>query len=208
MPYKIKKESNERMLKIEKSEDLRVSLIGPHGTLIDFIREDFWKDKTFTKGVQTDILGYCYMIFYKKLKYKEKIEIKIFDELQSLKDPHALKRFLPEVEDEIIKPDGESNIGDITYISHRFKFLFGLAFVSVCPRAKMTVYDTTQKKENKLFSIHRNGISIFMIDWIDMTDNKQENLRRAFNYLWFNYPVDITGFDDRIKRITLEEMIK
>lgn len=205
LPYKVDRKLISGMESLIRSSDLRIIIDGVHGTFSNRFREFEDIGNIVTDNFETDILHYKYFMSFKKLKYHEKLEVKIAGEFIGSIQRDILKRLYPEDVPSNLVPD---LIPDMVMLSNRFKLLLGIAVLINSPGGRLRVFRHNQKTSNRIYQLHFNGISPFTDHWFERTEDTYENISRALNYLWFNYQVDITGKDNLVKKISLEEMYK
>lgn len=153
--------------------------------------------------VKTGIYDMNISIKFKKLSKSDKIEIEVYNELASPEQRKLTRRFYPE---SALKEFTPSLVREVDMVRYRMKFLIPLALSAVISGSSASVFAYNQDIGSRLIRVKHEDIYTFTRKYISYTGDFNTDFQSALLSLWFNYPVDMTGFDEKIKRITLEEM--
>lgn len=154
------------------------------------------------RELYTGIKGFKYGLKFKRLAKKDKIEFFIHNEIYFSGNKGFAQRFYPDDAPSSFSPE---KIRELSLFRFRMKFLVALAFTSVISGSEARFYAHNQRKESRLMRIKHEEIYPYIKEYTNFTGDFAKDFKKAMNVLWYNYPVDITGFDDKIKRISLEE---
>lgn len=156
-------------------------------------------------NVETGIFGMMFKMRFKKLSRTDKIEIFMHNEIYCSENKKLVRRFYPESALDEFSP---RIVREVDLLRYRMKFLIPIALSSVIIGTYASVYAYNQKPNSRLIRINHPDAYSFSRRYVKYTGDFKTDFQAALVNLWFNYPIDITGFDDKIKRITLEELNK
>lgn len=164
---------------------------------------DIGTNKVEIREVNTGIYDMSFTLKFKRLSNTDKIEIQLYNQMLSPQNKELSRRFYPE---NALKEYSPNMVREVSLVMYRMKFLIPLAISSVVAGSKASVFDYNQRIENRLLRVNHSDMYDFTRQYISYTGDFNVDFQATMLNLWFNYPIDITGFDDKIKRITLEEM--
>lgn len=103
--------------------------------------------------------------------------------------------------------DLEDNSGvERTYILERVKIIVAMAISIVTEGAKgLNIYDKYEYKRNIIIHLSSKDLEMGVPNDYKSLKDFEEQVECVFNYLWFNYPSDITGQDNDIIRFSLRK---
>lgn len=93
-----------------------------------------------------------------------------------------------------------------TEIITRIRLIAGLAFLSLFEGARMDIANGDMRAENIITSISSSGVAKFLKrkDRKILSKQTPVNLHQAVGTLWMYYPYEITGYDSKIKLMSLK----
>lgn len=198
----IEDEVIEKIMTEVGSEDLKIAISGPKGVFDPHLHglDERRKKQYFT--IQSVLDYFTVSQHVTKNKYEDKMMVNITNHAFSNKERTQRLLFGPDV--------GVSHpwyTTSVMKLQLRAQIMASMALCGIIAGTRVAGYDRLQTPSQRLYWLNHEDIYNYLRQYMRPTGNFKQDFLNAFYVFWFKGTQDMTGNDETIKRVFLEEHI-